>query len=864
MAELSNGWVVVDANKEQNQTVLTTKVMNLEENKKADPQQVLQQAEEVKAPLQADPKLIPLAKEKQLKKRVFDKTAFRRNVGQLNARSREADKRRLGEKNSLKVDVSVIRRIQIKGADGRMQGLPADIKNMLKLANEYIETNATAREYSYGLWWNILVYVNLVSTRSRIKNEHKNLAKLMEQLGILIEKYSKQPEYDRVVRKMMKLESKLILKAGGVAGRRSRISREARLKAKWNHFDPKSRKINGLNKKIETTADSTSTDREKVTLRDRRDWPLFAHKPSIEDIVQGRSGNCFFLAALAAIPSDKIREMMLDHGDGTVTVRFYEREAVTKQRKPVYVTVDKTVNIASSLDCLWVQIMEKAYALFRQDRAGNKMSFTERKVKQPGTGRMIVAPQKEIAEDVIDLGYLSNGGQSHAVLGDLLGTEEERIYVYRPSLVKTTSKICMEALQMNDEKGAAVLQLTKLMNQLQIRTNMLEVALAGKGIAIGDVRDTKQEIQNIKDAIKVMREEQEEARQRQDQARVDYVEERIHLKEQDIAEAEENIRPIRSLLYEFWDEEERLNKEIAKIRTDYDLPADREFIGSKGERFNIIDGRRGQVVKEIYGYDEELQQSIGEIEEFQKQIGETDIQVIKAFADSGKDALIDSIEPFLEAMEQSMGRAFRDKTKSASDYEKFLRTCIKSAKEKDAAFQTVLENTALIPSVNDDRGVAENLLSRFLEKILLKMIPKLGKVEGIGMEQEYGVEDEVSRDYYDRLKKMLDEGQSVCVGTRSQDAEDGRGFAGEGMAGGMVGGHAYTVLSVTETEDGVKMVQLRNPWGDYVSDYKENRYGKLESYSVKGVDTNGVFWMELNHFLQHAGSIYGSGVPDPT
>ena len=41
-----------------------------------------------------------------------------------------------------------------------------------------------------------------------------------------------------------------------------------------------------------------------------------------------------------------------------------------------------------------------------------------------------------------------------------------------------------------------------------------------------------------------------------------------------------------------------------------------------------------------------------------------------------------------------------------------------------------------------------------------------------------------------------------------------------------------------------------------------NRKGKLEAVANK-TDTNGVFWIELNHFMKYMDEIYGSGSPEP-
>lgn len=115
---------------------------------------------------------------------------------------------------------------------------------------------------------------------------------------------------------------------------------------------------------------------------DAKDVPLFPHEPCPEDIKQGPLGDCYMLSSLSAIAKlnpNAIKDMMVDNGNGTVTVRFYGRPAVDINdpnkdvpMEPIYVTVDKlNPTETGAYNCLWVQTIERAYAASGIRQANN-------------------------------------------------------------------------------------------------------------------------------------------------------------------------------------------------------------------------------------------------------------------------------------------------------------------------------------------------------------------------------------------------------------------------------------------------------------------------------------------------------------
>ncbi|PZR17622.1 MAG: hypothetical protein DI536_04735 [Archangium gephyra] len=101
---------------------------------------------------------------------------------------------------------------------------------------------------------------------------------------------------------------------------------------------------------------------------------LFVDGVSYDDVVQGSIGDCYLVSALSAVAQTNpkaIENAIKDNGDGTYTVRFYEKNS-TKQ---VEIKIDGDVaqsatgsqRYGKSRDSkeLWVGLIEKAYAQWK-------------------------------------------------------------------------------------------------------------------------------------------------------------------------------------------------------------------------------------------------------------------------------------------------------------------------------------------------------------------------------------------------------------------------------------------------------------------------------------------------------------------
>lgn len=123
--------------------------------------------------------------------------------------------------------------------------------------------------------------------------------------------------------------------------------------------------------RVRRLAEPTTTDGS--TYQNFSSHPLFSPAgPSPDDVAQGDVGDCYFLSVLSSVAKIdpwKIRQSVLDMGDGTYLVQF------NRAGGKVYVRVDGQLPTLGggmpdyagfgAQGSIWVAIIEKAYAVFR-------------------------------------------------------------------------------------------------------------------------------------------------------------------------------------------------------------------------------------------------------------------------------------------------------------------------------------------------------------------------------------------------------------------------------------------------------------------------------------------------------------------
>ena len=585
--------------------------------------------------------------------------------------------------------------------------------------------------------------------------------------------------------------------------------------------------------------------RYELTLTDRSKEPLFPHEPCAKDVVQQGYGDCYFLASLSTVVSrypEKIREMMKDEGN-TVVVRFYKQTRDEKGNpigtEPEYIRVSKKVSTEiSAAESLWVQLMEKAYAVF----------VMKNQDERPGGGKGL-AIQKEtekIAENPneIDFGYMANGGSSRLAMDHLLGTESRQgnIILNRGKNYKEIIEAVNSAYTGNNH--AKLMSYTTEIRKLKKQKEELRKVL--KESVPEELKRNYERLSNEYDeAIEsrtMSEEELNDLQKRRDDANdaLEAARERAYAE----SDAMKDI-------------EKRLN-ELNETRRKEAFEQDKGLY----EREDVLrpNGECMVFIKEIF---EDLKaRKDASPEQYHKKTS-----IVKTKEDEYMQLMLQfngQVEIFIQMIVQNdLNQQDADTNtmeKAKAYYQRVAAYLENFRTDQDCSaarsMPGLVQAVQRLVDISDEDATA--LIIKTAKLWVKELLDNFDTMFREGSETSFsGVYSSEAEDVYKQIKEAETNGLLMNAGTRDIKYDGERGHAGEHKAEGIASTHEYTVFGAeTYKYNGkdIRFVKVRNPWAITTVVYTLNKKGEVVPKDSEE-RTDGVCLVELTQFIQRFDSV---------
>ncbi len=564
-----------------------------------------------------------------------------------------------------------------------------------------------------------------------------------------------------------------------------------------------------------------SVSRSNLSVTDRTKEPLFAHEPCAKDVVQKSLGDCYFLASLARIAStnpEKIREMMKDEGK-TVVVRFYNKktnpETGEETSEPKYIRVSKKTSTGvSAVDTLWVQLMEKAYAIFMTQNSDKLI-------------RDDIAEYKKKTKNVnnpneINFVYIGNGGQPHEAMQQLLGGTSS-FYVLRPEDTMGFENIdsainrvfendnYKKTMDINDKIGA-------LLKQESILKSAIE-----KSQGAHDKEDA--DLARIREEIKQLREQRHIMETGQDSG----LHTLINIETSNGLDG--NIRVFNKEIFEELKAEKDKyvsSKEIKKEDDIKKLPQAEQ----QGERTYSQFAQKSMVDQ-----DDELMKDLSNTASTLLHLLMGD-QHVDAQSLKNRETAKTAYEGVRTALKDFIGIVNRDGLDNVNNkYAKLLKALVKRTASKLGDTKP-LEKAVL--------KLAEFCMDKLMERFDTVYSDDNSKIFTGRYTRE-------ADRLYDYIVKNQANGRFMVASTNEfkETERTNKSNTKEVQSNGIAGRHAYSILGAEEmlfNGKKLKFIKVRNPWALYTLVYKMQPNGEVIPAQTREKN-DGVFYIELTHFM---------------
>lgn len=652
-----------------------------------------------------------------------------------------------------------------------------------------------------------------------------------------------------------------------------------------------------------------------VHYADRRKDSLFPHEPSINDVKQGNLGDCYLLAGVSALINEhpeKIKECMKDNGDGTVTVRFYQKYSrLSEEQQHAYLlnrmdeklqTLWKKTDDLSSLNDeeLMFKFLQTGIALNSSSKRRDLMKcmrpnaffdmIDKYAAEQKAAGKTLTHEERSglitkfwdarfqmvnTLYSATEIGHAETTMKLATYLANVPEVKTQVIAYMRKALSAPNAK--MDNIKYEvfsklyqflpeppdapdiEKRGPALLdtpEFHQLLDEISVKKPVTDDTMVPTYVTV--TKEVPVIVKNwdiySKDCLWLQMLEKA------------YAASGIHLEDADLEKINEEYQAGLKKLEQAHlsaDEKEQKIKELDEKKY-RQLRSYNAIIGGDSGRF--IETLTGETKNETC-FNQSTPDEIGK--QFTALINELNAKISL------------HLNGFNFPISEIIGCAtdvLRAKNVNTQEIKKDDGTTeMKEFYAKPLCIEDVLE---AIQHPDDNMEKYLSAFCRTINRTFTGKSPKLQNltIEGLKTILINAIKDVASSSdnltimyrsmsgkytkraliEYDRIQTALKKKIPISFGTRQYlpDGVNASGLNGESEQGGMVENHAYALIG-TSLKDGKFFVRVRNPWAHGEMGYKTvKKDGKatLVPHEISA-KTSGIFDMELNHFLNMVGHI---------